>query len=98
VLRVIDAPCTGFEIETLLHIRAARSGLRVAEVPSFESARIHGSSHLSTFRDGFRVLRVITVEWCARQSGRTRALGERQPPGEEALRLHDVKPRVRQAD
>jgi glycosyltransferase involved in cell wall biosynthesis len=90
VLRVIDAPCTGFEIETLLHIRAARSGLRVAEVPSFESARIHGSSNLSAFRDGLRVLRVITVEWCSRQSGRTRERAERPPPAGARQVLRDV--------
>ena len=98
VLRVIDAPCTGFEIETLLHIRAARSGLRVAEVPSFESARIHGSSNLSAFRDGLRVLRVITVEWCSRQSGRTRALVERSRPERERLGLHDVEWSVHPTD
>ncbi len=98
VLCVIDAPCTGFEIETLLHIRAARSGLRVAEVPSFESARIHGSSNLSAVRDGLRVLRVITVEWCSRQSRRTRALVERQQPDSERCDIHDLTWPVPQPD
>ncbi len=52
----------GFEIETLIHIRVAKSGLKVAEVPSFEHSRIHGASNLSAFSDGIRVLRTILVE------------------------------------
>ncbi len=53
----------GFEIETLIHIRVAKSGLKVTEVPSFERARIHGLSNLNTFSDGMRVLRTILKEW-----------------------------------
>ncbi len=52
----------GFEIETLIHIRVAKSGLAVTEVPSFEHRRIHGASNLSAFSDGLRVLRTILVE------------------------------------
>jgi glycosyltransferase involved in cell wall biosynthesis len=52
----------GFEIETLLNLRAATAGLAVAEVPSFEHERIHGASNLNTFRDGWRVLRTILSE------------------------------------
>ena len=69
VLPVLDAPCTGFEIETLLHIRAARSHLRIAEVPSFESPRLHGTSNLSAVKDGLRILRVVVAEWGAEQLG-----------------------------
>jgi len=52
----------GFEIETLIHIRVAKSGLKVTEVPSFERSRIHGLSNLNTFSDGLRVLRTILKE------------------------------------
>jgi len=52
----------GFEIETLIHIRVAKSGLKVAEVPSFEHHRIHGASNLNAVSDGLRVLRTILVE------------------------------------
>jgi len=52
----------GFEIETLLNIRALRAGLRVVEVASFEGQRLHGESHLRTFRDGSRVLTTIVRE------------------------------------
>jgi glycosyltransferase involved in cell wall biosynthesis len=53
----------GFEIETLLSLRAAAASLAITEVPSYEHARIHGHSNLSTFRDGRRVLRTILTEW-----------------------------------
>jgi glycosyltransferase involved in cell wall biosynthesis len=53
----------GFEIETMINIRAAAEGLRVGEVGSIEHARIHGESNLNTFRDGFRVLRTIFSEY-----------------------------------
>lgn len=52
----------GFEIETLIHVRVARAGLRVAEVPSFEYKRIHGVSNLNAARDGLRVIRTIFAE------------------------------------
>jgi hypothetical protein len=57
----------GFEVETLIHVRAAKAGLAVAEVPSFEHPRIHGVSNLNAFRDGFRVVRTILTEWRGRR-------------------------------
>jgi hypothetical protein len=54
--------CDGFEVETLINIRVARAGLSIVEVPSFEDSRIHGTSNLRTFRDGWRVLRTIVRE------------------------------------
>jgi glycosyltransferase involved in cell wall biosynthesis len=52
----------GFEVETLIHVRAAKAGLVIAEVPSFEHPRIHGVSNLNAYRDGLRVLRAIVLE------------------------------------
>ena len=65
VLPHLDGEYTGFEVETLIHIRALRASLSVAEVPSFESPRRFGVSNLRTVRDGARVLRSITTEWIA---------------------------------
>ena len=61
---LIDAE--GFEIETVMNLRAVRAGLRIAEVPSFEAERIHGDGKLSTLPDGLRVLRAIVKERRAR--------------------------------
>lgn len=52
----------GFEIEAILSLRAARAGLRVVEVPSFEHARLSGASNLRALRDGLRVLDAIRRE------------------------------------
>lgn len=58
----LDLDADGFEIETLMNIRALRAGLSITEVPSFESERIHGTSHLNTITDGWRVLKTILSE------------------------------------
>jgi glycosyltransferase involved in cell wall biosynthesis len=62
VTPVFDATGDGFEIETLMNVRALRHDLNVVEVASFESQRIHGQSNLRTFADGWRVLRTILHE------------------------------------
>jgi glycosyltransferase involved in cell wall biosynthesis len=54
--------CDGFEVETLLNIRAAQAGLQVVEVPSYEYERLYGVSKLRAWRDGRRVLRTIVRE------------------------------------
>jgi len=55
----LDLRADGFEIETEINIRAHRAGLRIGEVPSAEFVRTHGTSQLSTFKDGFRILTTI---------------------------------------
>jgi glycosyltransferase involved in cell wall biosynthesis len=60
----------GFEVETLINVRIAKAGLRVAEVPSFERSRVHGASNLNAVSDGIRVLRTIQAE---RRHGSARA-------------------------
>lgn len=53
---------SGFEIETMINVRALRTGMKVVEVPSHESKRIFGDGRLKTFPDGWRVLRTIFRE------------------------------------
>ena len=60
--RDIDIDVDGFEVETLLALRAARARLRVVEVPSWEARRIHGGSNLNALRDGWRILKLIVCE------------------------------------
>jgi hypothetical protein len=52
----------GFEIETEMHIKAAKARLKVTEVPSFERTRLDGKANLKTLRDGWRILRTILWE------------------------------------
>jgi glycosyltransferase involved in cell wall biosynthesis len=54
--------CDGFEIETVLNVRALRAGWRVREVPSFEAARVYGTGQLRTIPDGWRVLKALIRE------------------------------------
>jgi hypothetical protein len=54
--------CPGFEVETLMNIRAAKAGLTIHEVPSHESPRIFGVSNLHAVRDGWRILKLIMRE------------------------------------
>ncbi|MGH6716988.1 MAG: glycosyltransferase family 2 protein [Bradyrhizobium sp.] len=61
-LAVLNCNCDGFEIETLINVRALKNHLAVVEVPSFEAARISGESNLHAIRDGWRVLTTILRE------------------------------------
>jgi hypothetical protein len=62
VLPNLNLQSDGFEIETEMNIRALSSGMKVAEVPSFESKRIHGVSNLHAVRDGLRIAKLILRE------------------------------------
>jgi hypothetical protein len=62
-LPLLNLDGDGFEIETMMNVRALQAGLQVAEVPSFENRRFMGLSNLHAFRDGFRVLGTIFREW-----------------------------------
>ncbi|MEM9563016.1 MAG: glycosyltransferase family 2 protein [Actinomycetota bacterium] len=75
----LDLDADGFEIETLMNIRALRAGLEITEVPSFESERLFGASHLNTVSDGWRVLKTI--------------VGERRRPFEPAAEVIDLRHR-----
>jgi glycosyltransferase involved in cell wall biosynthesis len=61
-LPLLDLQCDGFEVETLMNIRAQTTGMKIAEVASMEAERIHGVSNLNAVRDGLRILRVIIQE------------------------------------
>lgn len=62
VLPKLSLDGDGFEIETMMNVRALQAGLRIAEVPSFEAERVHGVSNLRTIPDGWRVLKTIFKE------------------------------------
>jgi glycosyltransferase involved in cell wall biosynthesis len=88
----------GFEIETMINIRAAAEGLQVGEVGSIEHARIHGESNLNTFRDGFRVLRTIFSEYGRMRRHRKSAASRPVTAVAAAAAVADVERRVRFED
>jgi glycosyltransferase involved in cell wall biosynthesis len=63
----------GFEIETLINVRVAANQLKIAEVGSYEEARIHGVSNLNAITDGLRVLRTIRQEYLYARTQKKRA-------------------------
>jgi glycosyltransferase involved in cell wall biosynthesis len=58
----LQITCDGFEVETVISVRAAKAKLKIAEVPSHEHERICGVSNLNAWRDGKRVLKTILRE------------------------------------
>jgi len=63
--RVLPALCLdgdGFEIETMMNLRALKASLQVVEVASFEAKRVYGEGRLRAFPDGWRVLKTILRE------------------------------------
>jgi glycosyltransferase involved in cell wall biosynthesis len=61
-LSKLDLDCDGFEIETVMNVRAAKAGLAIQEIPSYEHLRLHGLSNLKVFRDGMRIAKFIFRE------------------------------------
>jgi len=78
----------GFEIETLINVRAAALELRVAEVASVEAARLHGVSNLNAVSDGIRVSRTILREWRRKRGlSEAHANSVRRPERAEAMTM-----------
>jgi glycosyltransferase involved in cell wall biosynthesis len=81
----------GFEVETLINVRIAKAGLRVAEVPSFESDRNFGTSNLNAVSDGIRVLRTIHAERKRGVRRATRNLADTAPADFGPLTVHSAE-------
>jgi glycosyltransferase involved in cell wall biosynthesis len=58
----LHCDCDGFEIETLINVRALKNRLKIVEVASFEAPRISGLSNLRALPDGWRVFKTILRE------------------------------------
>ena len=58
-LRSLDLKCSGFNIDAEIMAKSLKSGLKVAEVPSFERRRQFGNSKMHALRDGLRILSTI---------------------------------------
>ena len=75
----LDLNCDGFEIETVMNVRAAKAGLAIQEIPSYEHLRLHGLSNLKVVRDGIRIAKFILRERFAGQATKE-ALGQEDDP------------------
>ncbi len=62
VLEKIDIESGSFAIDTELYLKVKKAGLKVEEVPSFESRRIYGSGKLRSLSDGWKILNLILKE------------------------------------
>jgi hypothetical protein len=71
VVPMLELDGSGFEIETMMNIRALCNDLKVAEVPSFEAPRVFGTGRLRTIPDGWRVLKTIFREFRQKRRWRT---------------------------
>ena len=60
--RVLTPNSDGFEVETFLNVQALKMGLKILEIPSFESNRAFGESNLRAIPDGWKVLKTILRE------------------------------------
>jgi glycosyltransferase involved in cell wall biosynthesis len=83
----LDLDCDGFEIETVMNVRAAKVGLSIQEIPSHEHSRIHGVSNLKVVRDGLRIARFILRE----RFGRGRASKNLLVPEVDMRELSDIQ-------
>jgi glycosyltransferase involved in cell wall biosynthesis len=91
-LSKLDLDCDGFEIETVMNVRAAKAGLAIQEIPSHEHLRLHGMSNLRVLRDGLRIAKFISRERLARtrQDSKESGVAEVVPPEHAtATRLAD---------
>jgi glycosyltransferase involved in cell wall biosynthesis len=69
-LPVLNLDCDGFEVETVMNIRAAKAKLWTQEIPSHEHVRVYGESNLHVIRDGWRIAKVIVRERFLRRERR----------------------------
>jgi len=61
-LSKLDLDCDGFEVETVMNVRAVKAGLSIQEIPSHEHSRMYGESNLRIVRDGIRIAKFILRE------------------------------------
>jgi glycosyltransferase involved in cell wall biosynthesis len=82
-LSKLDLDCDGFEIETVMNVRAAKAGLAIQEIPSYEHLRLHGMSNLKVVRDGMRIAKFIARERFHQRTRREGRLDRSSAVGQE---------------
>jgi glycosyltransferase involved in cell wall biosynthesis len=102
-LSKLDLDCDGFEVETVMNVRAAKAGLAIQEIPSYEHLRLHGISNLRVVRDGIRIGKFIFRERFPRLAGKGAAResladAEVLEPGERIMHIVPWPSAAAQAD
>jgi glycosyltransferase involved in cell wall biosynthesis len=87
----------GFEFEIQLAVRAVSVGMRIAEVPAHEAARVGGESKLSPLADGTAILRILMSEASPRRAARLGAGYEVEHEHERELLRRRLR-RAQEAD
>jgi glycosyltransferase involved in cell wall biosynthesis len=82
-LSKLDLDCDGFEVETVMNVRAAKVGLAIQEIPSYEHLRLHGMSNLKVVRDGIRIAKFIVREWLSGRGQSHQAIKTAPTPAPE---------------
>ena len=93
-IRHLGRLADGFEFEIQAAVRAVVVGMRTAEVPAHEPARIGGVSKLNPFSDGIGILRVLALEASPRRAAQ---IGAAYAAEEERLRAR-LRSRLLAAD
>jgi glycosyltransferase involved in cell wall biosynthesis len=75
-IRHLGQLADGFEFEIQAAVRATTVGMRTAEVPTHEPARVGGVSKLNPISDGIAILRVLLMEASPRRAARLGAAYE----------------------
>lgn len=75
-LEKLQIRTNGFEVETEQSILMLKAGLRIKEVPSFEIKRRYGYSRLHSFRDGWKILKIIISEYMRGKDIRDKDISE----------------------
>jgi glycosyltransferase involved in cell wall biosynthesis len=58
-MEALGLDSVGFEIEAEIIAKSVMNGLRITEVPTYETPRLNGVSNLHAIRDGLRILRKL---------------------------------------
>lgn len=67
-IRHLGRLADGFEFEIQAAVRAVTVGMRTAEVPAHEPARVGGASKLNPLKDGSAILKIILAEASPRRA------------------------------
>ncbi len=91
-IRHLGRLADGFEFEIQAAVRATTVGMRTAEVPAHEPARVGGESKLNPVSDGIAILKVLVAEASPRRAARLGAAYEAEEAHERGALREKLMP------